>query len=162
MKVFGLPRSQSLQILPCLLPGSGDPNDHAYGSAVFVVKSRPIAHEKNLKSCTPRSCRSVIHPDRFCTSLSWPVVCPAGAGALTCYVCARSWMNSWAKNFFICCTVWPNGLNCEFTLSAMLVGKVPNKALFSSKDGRQRSLQYAPVCPAEWKSSMMKLFYDRR
>ena len=39
--VFGLPRSKSLQILPCLLPGSGDPNDHAYGSAVYVVKSRP-------------------------------------------------------------------------------------------------------------------------
>ena len=58
LKVFGLPRFKSLQILPCLLPGSGDPNDHAYGSAVYVVKSRPIANEKNLKNCTPRSCRS--------------------------------------------------------------------------------------------------------
>ena len=60
LKVFGLPRSKSLQILPCLLPGSGDPNDHAYGSAVYVVKSRPIANAKNLKNCTPRSCRSVL------------------------------------------------------------------------------------------------------
>ena len=59
LKVFGLPRSKSLQILPCLLPGSGDPNDHAYGSAVYVVKPRPIASEKNMKSCTPRSWGSV-------------------------------------------------------------------------------------------------------
>ena len=56
--VFGLPRSKSLQILPCLLPGSGDPNDHAYGSAAYVVKSRPIA--KNVKNCSPSNCRSVI------------------------------------------------------------------------------------------------------
>ena len=61
LKVFGLPRSKSLQLLPCLLPGSGDPNDHAYGSAVYVVKSRPIiANEKNLKNCSPRSCCSVF------------------------------------------------------------------------------------------------------
>ena len=34
------------------------PNDHAYGSAVYVVKSRPIANDNLLKNCTPRGCRS--------------------------------------------------------------------------------------------------------
>ena len=71
-------------------------------------------------------------------------------------------MNSWAKNLFMWRTAWPNRLKCKFTLSAMLVGKVPNKALFTFKDGRQCSLQYAPVCPAEWESSMMKLISDKR